>query len=272
MDERTRYLEALLQQLKESVDIQAIFLGGSLANGTADDYSDIDLRIIVSDLVDRRSYLEAFVASQPDILFVENLSRTYTVVHFKAFFKLDLFAYKKEEVIASTWLNRITIIKDTHDQYLAKIKDHSKTLVFEPTQELFNQLMNKYIAYLHEGYRKGQRGAMLFVEQCLLHMKHILLSLYRLLAKQEPNSLGDWSKYEGPHSRFTVEQTASIRACRLNGEKTLADTIQALNHDVRKHALLLAREQGLTFDAEMFDEACQLVDFQGISLIKEKDE
>jgi predicted nucleotidyltransferase len=123
-------LKEMLEEFYQSdPDVLGIFYGGSIGKGNADIYSDIDLRIVVKESIDTKAKIEKLIEQSDDILFVEDLYKQFTVIHFDCFIKLDLFIYYPTQLEPSIWLQDIQIIKDT-GKHLKKVKNTSKNLSY----------------------------------------------------------------------------------------------------------------------------------------------
>src|SRR5205807_7066222 len=91
---RDRLLSFAHQRFASDIDVVGLFLSGSLAAGTADAYSDIDLRVVVKPekhgwFIEHRREIPT---SWPDFLFNEWRPGTnHCVSHFRSFVKIDIF-------------------------------------------------------------------------------------------------------------------------------------------------------------------------------------
>ena len=153
ISERNKILEKMIAYFKEKEEVTAIFLSGSLAEGTADEYSDIDFRVIIDEkhideyIKNRLSIPESW----GDLLYNEYSTgwKNMCVSHFKPFVKVDVFYSTELDVYPSLWLNKgIDIILDKKN-FLQKICDKSKSLTFEISNEEINILINKGLALVH---------------------------------------------------------------------------------------------------------------------------
>ncbi|MEW4353680.1 nucleotidyltransferase domain-containing protein [Streptococcus pneumoniae] len=247
--EKLAEIRAIAEQLE---GIKGIFLGGSLANQTADAYSDIDFRIVVDDVINPSDVLVHCFKELTDCLFMEEQYAHFAVVHFRQFVKLDLFIYQKKQVQPSLWLKDIAILRDEGD-YLQTIKEASQALEFTVEQDQLDEYLSKYYAYLHEWVRRTKRAEKTYALHCLLGMRHILVSLSYLNQSLLPNSLGDWSKYEGQKSHLDAEVASLCSKYPVENRD-----MEALTEAVRQEALLLAKTYQLEVDLDQFEDVVRL--------------
>lgn len=259
--ERTKVKDEILNFIHNDKDIKGIFLGGSLALGTEDKYSDIDLRIVINDEQPKMNKLVRIIEHQSDVLFIESLYNSFAVIHFSNFIKVDIFIYYQSELKPSIWLKGLNIIKDTNG-FLKTLKHYSEELVYRISQEEFDSLIYKYLANLHELYRRQKRQENHYVQHSFLSMKHCLVSLYHIKSGIIPNSPGDWSKYEGNRSILNNEQKSWLKELSLVNNKEINKYIIQLNKEVEQTAINIAKKEGVTFKRDIFKKACDLVKFQ----------
>lgn len=91
IEDRNRLLSELNKFCCEEPIIEAFFLGGSLAQETADAYSDIDFRLVLADSASKSAVLSTITTHFHDqIAFIETNASFYKVLHFKNFIKISL--------------------------------------------------------------------------------------------------------------------------------------------------------------------------------------
>jgi hypothetical protein len=103
---REKLLERAVSFFGSQSDVSGIFLAGSLPAGSADAYSDIDLRIIAT--LEGQTRLLAgrleWPAQWGDLLFNEWLDGTqHCVSHFRPFLKIDVFYWTPTIFRPSPW-------------------------------------------------------------------------------------------------------------------------------------------------------------------------
>lgn len=157
--------------LKKEFKIIGSFLDGSVANGSFDEYSDLDIRFILEEedfvnVVDRcKKVLD------PISLFFEPCSFTNAIIiHFKDFFKADIFFYTKSMMKENAYFKGIKIIED-QDDFLKKIKNDSLEMQFTLEEYSIFSAIDKYVANVHECYRRIKRGEYIYANELLIYAK-----------------------------------------------------------------------------------------------------
>lgn len=103
-DHRNATIEEVTEYFAGQSDVVGIFLSGSLAAGTDDNYSDIDLSVVVSDATHPQYVANRLQTPQQWRGFLFNLEGTdHCVTHFEHFFKLDLFYIAEKYFIPDPW-------------------------------------------------------------------------------------------------------------------------------------------------------------------------
>lgn len=258
--ERTRIKEAIVTKLQMDRDIIGIYLGGSLAKGTEDEFSDIDLRIVVEEGVSKQDKLSELLDDRNDVLFIESWFPSFAVIHFDCFVKVDLFAYYQNQLDADVWLKDIKILKDT-DKFLEKLKSDSEKIEYVLSQKAFENILHKYLAHLHELYRRYERKEYHYVQQSFLSMQHCLVSLFHINVGIPANNLGDWSKYEGGRSVLTQDKQEFILKLSQTVYDQIPSTLDSLNNEIEQTAKETAEKYHLEFKQDQFHRSTDLINF-----------
>jgi hypothetical protein len=187
--------EALLatasQTFSSSLDVVGVFLAGSLAAGTADAYSDIDLRVVVRAerhawFVERR---REFPKAWPGFLFNEWLpGAQHCVSHFRPFNKIDIFYYSADTLHPSPWYTLPVKILHDPDGILADLVDRSKGLEFEISEDQVDHAISKGLAAAHEAYRRIHRGELLYAQTLLDEFRYQIMRADDLLFDRTPQA------------------------------------------------------------------------------------
>lgn len=206
--ERQKLRESIYQDLMEDPSILAFFYGGSLAKGNKDVYSDLDLRIIVEDEAFEayRSNKKERAKNWGDVLYYEDFPwAPYSIAHYRSFIKVDTFYYRKSDLQPSPYLKHLLI---EHDPYgiVNRLRDESLPLEYHFTEQEFEVWRGKFFAYLHELYRRVQRGEYNYAFQMVHSLSYSIVIGWYVEMGEVPNSFGDWSKVEGPRSPLKEEQ------------------------------------------------------------------
>jgi hypothetical protein len=187
---RGALLATACEALSQYQGVVGIFLGGSLAAGTADAYSDIDLRVVVTP--DRhRWFIEhrrKIPNSWPGFLFNEWLPRTqHCVSHFKPFNKIDIFYYAADALKPSPWYT--LPIKPLHDPegFVSNLIANSTGLGFEVTEDEVDYSISKGLSAAHEAFRRARRGEILYAQTLLDEFRQHIMQADDLLFDRTPD-------------------------------------------------------------------------------------
>lgn len=172
LDELISARENLLGEVVDYYSIDAavlgMFLSGSLPAGTADAFSDIDLRLVVEAEEHGR-----FVASLLDTPkqwngFLFNVAGAdHSVSHFRPFFKIDIFYYSQANFAPSPWYTLPTTILYDPEGLLSEVFARSEPFVFEFNESRVDRVISKGLAAAHEVYRRARRGELLYAQKLL---------------------------------------------------------------------------------------------------------
>ena len=224
---RERLMKAIESDLLNDDDVLAAFYGGSIGNENTDLYSDIDLRVVV-----KTTKINEYVSNKltrprkwGTVLYFEDTYPTsiYTVVHFDCFVKVDTFYYDQEDIVPSVWLKNIKIIKDTKAM-LANILEKSKLLSYGPTIAEIELWRTKFFAHLHEAYRRTMREEYYYALRSIDNLRLSMITAWYMEVGVQPNTFGDWSKYEGDRSELVDWQQSLLKswACGRNPIEIMA--------------------------------------------------
>lgn len=167
---RKDLLDEVLSYFSSDSAVLGIFLGGSLPAGTADAFSDIDLRLVVNLEEHGR-----FVANRLDIpkqwkgfLFNEWMEGAqHCVSHFRPFLKIDIFYYSQAEFCPSPWYTLPTTILYDPKNIVGKVFASSQPFKFEFNERRVDCVISKGLATAHEVYRRARRGELLYAQNLL---------------------------------------------------------------------------------------------------------
>lgn len=205
--------QSAVDDLITDSNVLGIYLGGSLAKGNADNYSDIDLRIVVNP-----NELNTFINQKKirpnqwgNVLFYEDISVTapFTIAHFDCFIKMDVFYYKPTDLTPSLWLKDIYILKDTNG-FIQKILDDSNKLTYHPTVPEVELWRVKSLAYIQEIYRRVMRGELYYALNQISSLRWFIVNGWDMEAGRQSNSGWDWSKIEGERSSLEKHQLSLL--------------------------------------------------------------
>jgi predicted nucleotidyltransferase len=220
---RQQLLDSVVSDLTNDSDVLAVYLGGSLAKGNFDVYSDIDLRIVVKSEKHREFVAEKL--SRPkrwgDILFFEDLGPNFshTVAHFDCFVKVDTFYYKPEELQPSLWLQDSKILYDPHN-IVKKIYEDSLKITYSPSVDEYERWRGKVFAYMHEAYRRVMREEMSYALKQITGLSWFIVQGWHMEKGRFPNLWADWSKVEGPRSCLEEWQLSLLDSWHCERDQT----------------------------------------------------
>jgi hypothetical protein len=175
---RNQLLETAVGFFSVDPAVIGVFLGGSLAAGSTDAYSDIDLRVVVTadrhgHYVDRRREIPR---QWPGFLFNEWLTGAqHCVSHFRPFGKIDIFYYDASALSPSPWYR--LPIKILHDPQgiVADIIGRSQSMSFTVAEDDLDFSISKGLAAAHESYRRARRGEFFYAMSLLDELRqHIM--------------------------------------------------------------------------------------------------
>ena len=187
---RETLLDRAVSFFTNQPDVVGIFLAGSLPAGSADAYSDIDLRIIAT-LEGQTRLVEGrleWPTQWGDLLFNEWLDGTeHCVSHFRPFLKIDVFYWTPEIFRPSPWfrmparvfLDRIGVVQD--------VLSRSQSLAFPaPSPDEVSRILSKALAGTHEVVRRARRGELHFAHSLLDELRFNMARLDGWILGLEP--------------------------------------------------------------------------------------
>lgn len=204
--------KAIERDLTDDMYIIAVFYGGSIGNANSDDYSDIDLRIVVTEdaFEDYRKNKKKRANNWGNVLFFEDIPyANYSTAHYDNFVKVDMFYYRLKDILPSIWLRNIEVLYDS-SELLEDIVKKSRTLIFKPSIEDVELWRTKFFAHLHEAYRRVMRNEIYYALHCLDNLRFLMATAWYMEAGIQPNALGDWAKIEGDRSKLQDWQLVQL--------------------------------------------------------------
>ncbi|QVY62115.1 nucleotidyltransferase domain-containing protein [Cytobacillus gottheilii] len=227
-------LENALNDLKSDSNVLAIYQAGSLAKGNFDNYSDIDLHIVVTPerkpdfIKDKHNRARKW----GDVLFYEDLSAMSPVIvtHYESFIKVDSWYHSPEDVVPSIWLRGYKVLYDPKNIISEIIKD-SSNVVYKPSSDEVEFWRGKILSFIHETYRAVMRDEKYYALSNLDRVRWLVVSGWYMEMKQHLDSpYGVWSKIEGKRSKLDQGQLSLLESwdcCRNTNEimKTLVSMV-----------------------------------------------
>ena len=214
-DQREKLLGNVLNDLKNDKDVIGIYLGGSLAKGNDDIYSDIDLHIIVTpetkaDFIKNKRKRPA---KWGNVLFFEGLANTPVIVtHFDCFVKVDTFYKEPADLEPSIWLKGLKVLYDPKG-IVQKVLNQSSEMKYLPTAEEVEVWRGKMLAFIHETYRAVMRKESYYSLANLDRIRWLIAyGWYMEMNKRIDSSYGIWSKIEGERSFLNDWQLSLVES------------------------------------------------------------
>ncbi|MGY3766592.1 hypothetical protein ACWOAH_08625 [Vagococcus vulneris] len=257
--ERDRLKNRLIRLVKEDNDIVGCFFGGSIGTKRADNYSNIDARIVLRDGINTKKKQLDIIHTIGEILFIESFREDFSIIHYVTFIKLDLYVYTESTLQPSLWIKEIDIVKD--NGLIQRVMEYSQSIQYRASQEDFDLLLNRYYANYFELYRCWKRGEINHLEFISLAMKQSLVSLWYMAKGICPNQLYDWSKYEGQRSQLSHLEKAFLASYTPLDIKELSGFTKEISILMLEVAEKVAVYNNLNFSRETFQRVHKKISF-----------
>jgi hypothetical protein len=126
-------------------------------------------------------------------------------------------------MVPSVWLQQIKLIKDA-DALVRKIQAESRLLGYSPTPSEVENWRTKFLANLHETYRRAMRGEYYYALKSLDNLRLAMALAWYMEQGIQPNAYGDWAHYEGDRSRLRLDQQTLLSTwhCQRDGSEMIA--------------------------------------------------
>jgi len=195
-EQRSKLLNNIVNYFKDDIRVLGVFVSGSFAENTTDEYSDLDVRIVLEEdfLKEAIEDMEKFPKAWGNLLYNE-LPYEFNnccISHFDNFLKAEVLYYTISDLTPSPWHKNISIYKDTNN-LIKNLKDNSQIIDFKPNVNEVNRCINDFYAAIHETYRRLKRGELFFAIRLLEKAKEKLINLWDYI-KENPTR--QWYKLE----------------------------------------------------------------------------
>lgn len=260
---RDRMLISIIDNLNNKKGIEAIFIGGSLAKNNQDLYSDIDLRMVVSEqYFDEYVRRKKSVASEfGEVLFYEdlNIKAPYTIAHYSNFLKVDLFIYTFSRLSPSIWLQGIKIISDPTGKLLDILKQ-SNEIIYEVTKDEVEMWRGKIFSYILEVYRRVLREEYYYALTMMNNLRSFMVSGWNMEAGRHSNAAWNWSKIEGNRSQLEKWQLILLAEwfCGRDQEEIM-NTLHRIIPEFKRLHQVLCIKTALETNDDKFTQIINLV-------------
>lgn len=239
---REALLDRTVSFFAERPDVIGIFLGGSLPAGSADAYSDIDLRVIATPeeqvrLVQGR--LE-WPRNWGDLLFNEWLDGTeHCVSHFRPFLKVDVFYWTPSMFGPSPWCRMPAKVFVDRNGLVQSVLAESQSLAFPvPSPDEVSRILSKALAGLHEVVRRARRGELHSAQSLLDELRSHMVQLdgwIQGLAPSSPHDLKAFSRVSPPLANALALSYVGLNAADLdNAAVALGEVLTQQIHELHR--------------------------------------
>jgi hypothetical protein len=256
-EELTTARNALLQRtvafFAERPKVLGILLGGSLPAGSADAYSDIDLKTIATP--DEQARLVEQRLESPshwgDLLFNEWLEGAqHCVSHFRPFLKIDVFYLTAATFQPSPWMRLPTQVFLDRTGLVREVLDRSRQLLFPPpAAREVSRILSKAIAGAHEVIRRVRRGELFFAQSLLEELRYHMALLDEWIHRFEPGVAADLKRERRLSKGF--QQALRGSYVSLDGadlETAVVDLCAVLEVQIRELHSAFAMDRSLEAD------------------------
>jgi predicted nucleotidyltransferase len=237
--------EALLERTTSffgaQPDVIGVFLAGSIPAGSADAYSDIDLRVVATSEGQARLLAKRLdsPAQWGDLLFNEWLDGTdHCVSHFRPFLKIDVFYLNPNTFTPSPWLKLPARVFLDRTGLVQDVLEHSRPLSFPlPAATEVSRILSKALAAAHETVRRARRGELFYAQSLLEELRMFLSRLDTWIHRFEPSAPSDlkMERRLSPTFKATLEgsyaglNATAIEAAAVTLSEALAQQIPKLH-------------------------------------------
>lgn len=240
--EREQLLHRVSAYFSKRQDVVGAFVVGSIPNGSADAYSDIDLRVVATPAEQERLISEKLdmPALWGDWLFNEWLGGTqHCVSHFRSFLKIDVFYWNVETLQPSPFLRfNANILFDRTGQ-IQDLLHQSALLTFPPPEVTeVSRVISKALACAHEAIRKTKRGELFYAQSLIESLRSYMIQMEDWLRFFEPVTVADFKIQHRISERLRAVLSSSyapldastIEAVTVELSKVLTDQIFELHN------------------------------------------
>lgn len=175
---RQRLLNRVIEYFWAKEGVEALYIQGSVAAGSTDEFSDIDFRVVIHPEVYEQYISERFLAPQKwgEWLYNEWTDSFWVCVsHFKPFNKIDVLYFKPKQLQPSPWFSLPTQVIYDPNGLVRQIIQASHGLTFTLDIGEVDRLISKGLAYAEETYRRVMRDELFYAQSLLDSFRGILM-------------------------------------------------------------------------------------------------
>lgn len=175
---RQQLFDNIVEYFLGKEGVEALYIQGSVASASADEYSDIDFRVVVHPHLYQHFLAERFTAPQQwgDWLYNEWAGNDWVCVsHYKPFNKIDVLYFDVHKLQPSPWFLLPTQVIYDPQNLIEGVIQASQGLSFIPDQKEIDRLISKGLAYSEEIYRRIMRDELFYGQSQLDSLRAILI-------------------------------------------------------------------------------------------------
>ena len=221
-------LQRAVEKLLVDSRVEALVLSGSLARGTPDAWSDVDLYVVAGDAEFEELFAERaeLAATLGDVLAQFTVpghgpGSSDQIVLYDGLVKLDLMYYRSTAVVPDRkWVGAI-VLKDVHDR-MSRLQQESRTVaVAAPDDEDLLALDQKFWTWCWYTFGKIQRGEHWEAHDALHQVRSALLPMLFAVHGQDDEG------YRRLESKLPAEMVRLRRTLATLGADSQLDALQA---------------------------------------------
>ena len=203
---RQRLFDRVIEHFLEEEGFEALFIQGSVASGSTDEFSDIDFRVVIQPELYERVFSERFLAPRQwgELIYNEWSDLPTCVSHFKPFNKVDVFYFKPEHLRPSPWYLLPTQVVYDPKGLVDRVIESSYGLEFTLDVNTVNRMISKGLAQAEEVYRRVIREELFYAQSLLNNFRDCLMQFDCYLS-ENPSSTTPSSHFEERGSQPLVD-------------------------------------------------------------------
>ena len=205
---RQRLLDRVVEYFLAKEGVEALYIQGSVAAGSTDEFSDIDFRVVIQPEVYEQYILERFSAPKHwgEWLYNEWADSFWVCVsHFKPFNKIDVLYFKPKQLQPSPWFALPTQVIYDSKGLVRQVIQSSQGLKFTLDIGEIDRLISKGLAYAEEVYRRVMRDELFYAQSLLDSFRGILMQLDDYFRNSPSLHLASASHFEQRGSKNLIK-------------------------------------------------------------------
>lgn len=250
--EREEILKRLTDYFCERPGVVGLFVSGSVAEGTADAWSDLDVRVVVDGVHFEELCAQRHAAAENwgKLLFNTGaMGPNMCVSHFVPLVKVDVFYYRPADLNPSPWIARgIRVLLDDHG-VVRDLIQRSAGMTFRPDPAEVNRTINNAFANMHEVVRRVERGELAYAQSILAAVRWNIAVAEAYLHDRPPTGLAHFET-----DCDDVEVLRAVAADPPHEAQSILVALKGLLPVLRKQMVALEKQFALCRNAER-DEA-----------------